>query len=162
MDATITATTIDGSKTASCTVTVTTRVTGVSTDKSTISLKVGDPDAKLNAVISPASATVKDVIWTSSNSNVATVASDGTVHAVAIGTATITVTTVDSAKTAKCVVIVPTPVSAVTISPAALTIMLGQTPVTIKTIITPSTASIKTVSGKAAMKLLRKLVQQEY
>jgi uncharacterized protein YjdB len=102
--ATITATTADGSKTATISVNVAVGVTGVTLDKSTLNLKVGDSDIKLVANTNPSTATNKKVAWKSSNTNVATVDDNGAVHAVAAGTAVITVTTDDGAKTAKCTV----------------------------------------------------------
>jgi len=54
----------------------------------------------LNATIYPANATNKTVSWSSDNTNVATVV-NGVVTAVGVGSATITVSTVDGAKTAE-------------------------------------------------------------
>ena len=108
--ATITVKTQDGNKTATCAVTVNTiQVTGVSMNKSSTSLDIGGTET-LYANISPANATNKNVTWSSSNTSVATVSSDGTVIAVARGTATITVKTADGGKTASCnvTVIIPT------------------------------------------------------
>mgnify|MGYP003294177118 FL=1 len=62
-------------------------------------------DVVATATVAPADATDKSVTWTSDNDAVATVA-DGVVTAVAEGTATITVTTVDGEFTATCVVTV--------------------------------------------------------
>ncbi len=56
--------------------------------------------ANLTATITPSEAK-QDVVWSSSNTSVATV-QNGTVTAVSVGTATITVTTVDGNKTATC------------------------------------------------------------
>lgn len=56
----------------------------------------------LTAVIAPSNATNKNLTWSSSNSSVATVTSAGVVTAVAIGTATITVTTQDGSFTNTC------------------------------------------------------------
>ncbi len=106
--ATITVKTSDGSKTATCKVTVTAptvAVTGVSLNKSTLSLTVGETET-LTATISPSNATNKNVTWSSSNTSVATVSSSGVVTAKAAGTATITVKTVDGNKTATCAVTV--------------------------------------------------------
>lgn len=80
-------------------------VTGVELNKSTLSLDEGDTYT-LTATVAPADATNKAVTWTSSNSGVATVDSNGKVTAVSSGTATITVTTVDGEKTATCAVTV--------------------------------------------------------
>jgi len=65
----------------------------LSVDPEELTLAVGDTET-ITATVSPANATNKDVTWESSDDTVATVA-DGVVTAVAKGTATITVTTVD-------------------------------------------------------------------
>ena len=80
-------------------------VTGVSLNKTTASLEVGE-SAALSATIAPANATNKAVTWKSSNTAVATVDTTGKVTGVAAGTATITVTTKDGSKTATCTVTV--------------------------------------------------------
>ena len=67
-------------------------VEGVSANKSSLTLKVGDTDT-LKAEIEPANAADKAVSWDSSNSAVATVDRNGKVTAIAEGTADITVTT---------------------------------------------------------------------
>ena len=106
--ATITATTKEGNKTATCTVTVTgtsVAVTGVSLDKTTLTLTKGK-SAKLTATVAPANATNKNVTWSSSNQAIATVDSEGDVRAMAVGIASITVTTADGNKTAECKVTV--------------------------------------------------------
>ena len=115
--ATITVTTEDGGKTATCAVTVTTKevkVTGVSLDKTTLTMDV-DNTEKLTATVEPADATDQSVTWKSSNTSVATVSSTGEVTARAKGTTTITVTTKDGAKTATCKVTVTQPVTAIKI-----------------------------------------------
>ncbi len=106
--ATITVTTNDGGKTATCTVKVqaaTVPVTGVSLNKTSLSMTVGDTQT-LTATVTPSNATNKNVSWSSSNTSVATVSSSGVVTAKAAGTATITVKTNDGGKTAKCTVTV--------------------------------------------------------
>ena len=70
-----------------------------------ITLTVGGPSVTLVAIVSPADAKNKDVIWSSSNEAVATV-TNGVVTPVAAGSAVITVTTVDGGKTASCIVVV--------------------------------------------------------
>ncbi len=81
------------------------KVTGVTLNKTTLSLVEGKTE-KLVATVAPANAKVKDVTWTTSNDKFAKVAADGTVTAVKAGKATITVTTKDGNKTAKCEVTV--------------------------------------------------------
>ena len=93
--ATITAT-ADG-KSATCTVTVTAAtvpVTGVTLNKTSTSLYVGDTET-LTATVAPDNATNKAVTWTSSDSAVATVDQNGVVTALARGTAVITATAAD-------------------------------------------------------------------
>lgn len=83
-----------------------THVTGVTLNKSSLSITCGNTDESLSATVAPAEATDNRVSWSSSNTSVATVNEDGHVTAVAVGTATITVTTLDLEKTATCEVTV--------------------------------------------------------
>ena len=112
-NADITVTTKDGSKTAKCTLTVTAKsiaVTGVTLDKSTLSLEVG-ATGNLVATISPENASYKAVSFTSSDEAIATVDDNGLVTAVAAGTADITVESLmDGSKTAVCEVTVQDPI----------------------------------------------------
>ena len=79
-------------------------VTGVSLDKETVALETG-ATATLTATIAPAEASNKNIIWTSSDDNVATVA-DGVVTGVGAGEAVITATTADGSFTDTCTVTV--------------------------------------------------------
>ena len=79
-------------------------VTGVSLP-STASVEVGNT-TQLTATISPSNATNQNVTWSSGNTAVATVASDGTITGVSAGTAVITVTTSDGGYTDTCTVTV--------------------------------------------------------
>ena len=69
------------------------KVEGVSLNVTSVELTEGD-QTTLTATVNPANATNKNVTWTSSDNNVATVA-NGKVTAVKAGTATITVKTED-------------------------------------------------------------------
>ena len=107
--AVISATTVDGSFTATCTVIVTDatlvgRVTGVTLDRSARYMEIGE-EKTLLATVTPSDAIDKSLKWTSSDSSVARV-EDGKVTAVGEGQATITVTTVDGGYTAECVITV--------------------------------------------------------
>ncbi|MBQ2675079.1 MAG: InlB B-repeat-containing protein [Prevotella sp.] len=84
-------------------------VTGVTLNKTYLGLWrfAGPKSEQLIATVSPSNATNKNVTWTSSNSSIAKVDSNGTVTAVSTGQAVITVTTVDGGKTASCNVTVP-------------------------------------------------------
>ena len=104
--ATITVTTTNGAKKASCTVTVpnpVVDVTSVTLDKTAASLRETET-VDLAATVLPANATNKNVTWATSNAAVATV-NAGKVTAVAEGTATITVSS-NNGKTAVCTVTV--------------------------------------------------------
>ena len=80
------------------------KVTGVTLNTETLELFTGG-SATLTATVEPSDAANQNVTWQSDNANVATV-EGGTVTAVSAGTATITVTTEDGAKTATCTVTV--------------------------------------------------------
>ena len=114
--ATITVKTTDGSKTATCAVTVsatTVSVTGVTLNKSTTTIEVGGTET-LTPTVAPAGATNQNVTWSSDNTDIATVDASGKVTGVSAGTATITVTTEDGSKTATCAVTVSATTVAVT------------------------------------------------
>lgn len=117
--ANVTATTADGSFTATCTVNVkvpTVAVGGVTLNSTSANLKVG-ATTTLTATISPANATNKTLTWTSSNEDVAKV-ENGVVTAMGEGTATITVTTADGNFTATCDVTVIQPKATVIVGNA--------------------------------------------
>ncbi len=78
-------------------------VESVTLSSSTLSMKVGETDT-LVALVSPADATNRTVSWSSSNTNVANVSSNGVVTAVAEGSAIITATAGE--KSASCIVTV--------------------------------------------------------
>ncbi len=126
-EATITVTTEDGGKTATCKVTVSDKeikVTGVTLNKTALTLNIGANET-LSATVAPADATNKKVTWKSSDAAVASVDANGKVTGVAAGEATITVTTEDGAKTATCKVTVTIPVTGVTLNKTSTTIAVG-------------------------------------
>lgn len=128
-------------------------VTGVTLDKSTLALQPGT-NATLNATVSPATAANKSLRWTSSNTNVATVDTNGKVTAVANGTAVITVSTVDGGHTAQCTVTVSedTPevvaVENVKLDRSSLTLDVGETEQLTATV-TPENAANKSVRWRS-------------
>ena len=103
---TITATSTDGSGvSAACTVTVTQMVTDIVLSPSTLFLQL-DEFVRLTTTVLPETAANKNVVWSSSNENVATVRS-GRIDAYGYGSAVITCTAADgSGVYAKCVVYV--------------------------------------------------------
>ena len=125
--ANISVTTEDGNHTATCEVTVTVPVTGVTLSQTELPLVKGTT-ATLTATVSPTDATNKKVIWSSNNSSVATL-ENGQVTAMSVGNATITVTTEDGNHTAMCEVVVTAPilVTGVTLSQTQLSLEKGET-----------------------------------
>ena len=83
---------------------VTYKVTGVSLDKGSLTLDVGESEI-LYATVQPDNATIQNVTWSSNKAEVATV-ENGVVTAKGEGKATITVTTEDDSFTATCAVTV--------------------------------------------------------
>ena len=113
---------------ATCEVTVSVPVTGITLSETKLPLLKG-ATAKLTATVSPTDATNKKVRWSSNNTMVATV-ENGTVTAVSAGNATITVTTEDGSHTARCEVVVvtdPVPATGVTLSQTKLSLLKGAT-----------------------------------
>ena len=91
---------------ATCSVTVkkaTVSVTGISLDKSSVTLSVGGIE-QLTATVTPSDATDKTVTWSSNNQNVAMVSSSGMIVGTGIGTAVIIAKTNDGNYNAFCVV----------------------------------------------------------
>jgi formylglycine-generating enzyme required for sulfatase activity len=77
----------------------------VSLNNKTLTLIAGKTET-LVATVSPANAVNKDIIWSSDKPDVVSVDEKGVIHANTVGTAVITVTTVDGQKTANCTVTV--------------------------------------------------------
>ncbi len=122
--ATITAKTEDDLYTATCVITVLKAVEGVSIQQTDISLIVGET-VQLQATIEPADASNLNVIWSSSNSSVVSINSNGLVTAIGNGTAIITITTEDGGYTAMCEVTVTTPVSGILLDITSLELFVG-------------------------------------
>ena len=91
-------------------------VKGVTLDKTTLELTAG-ATGQLIAKLNPEDATDQSVTWSSSNNGVITVDQNGSLKAVAAGTATITVKTTDGGYTATC---------KVTVKPVAVTEVLAE------------------------------------
>ena len=183
--ANITVTTVDGNKTATCMITVlpeeepepepeptpepdpepeVINVESVALNSQNEELKIGETTT-LVATVMPSNATNKKVVWSSDNTNVATV-NNGVVTAVGEGSANIKVTTEDGNKTAVCMITVlpeeepepepePTPepdpepevinVENVTLNSQNEELKIGDT-VTLVATITPSNATNKNVT----------------
>ena len=158
---TITVKTEDGKKTASCVVRVVNPnepviddyidVVGVSLNNTNITLLKGDSYTLL-ATINPSDATNKNVIWTSSNSDVATVDDFGKVTAIKNGSATITVKTKDGGKSMVCHVKVTDtkiPVTGVMLNKKELSLTKGESE-TIKAVLSPNNATNNRVTWSSS------------
>jgi hypothetical protein len=97
---TITVTTEDGGFTDTCLVTVSTASAGIALHPETLSLDVESSGTTLVAIVTPEGVTSDTLIWSSSDTSVATVNEEGEVSPVSEGTAHITVTTADGIFTA--------------------------------------------------------------
>jgi uncharacterized protein YjdB len=117
--ATITVTTADGNKTASSVITVTPiiHVTGVTLDTA-VYIGLGG-SANIIARVAPADAKNKTLSWASSDTSIVKVNASGLISAIALGNATITVTTQDSGRTATSIVHVGTTAKAYNVGDTA-------------------------------------------
>ena len=80
-------------------------VTDITLSNTALTIYVGNT-AQLTATVNPTNATNQGIIWTSSDSTVASVSETGLVTAKKVGTATITATSSDGGKTATCAITV--------------------------------------------------------
>ncbi len=155
-EATITA--ACGDKSATCKVTVSPVLAeSIALDKTELLLTIGTT-AKLTATVLPDDVTDKTIVWTTSDSSVATVDAEGNVTAVSVGEATITATCGDKSATSK-VTVSPVLAESIALDKTELSLVIGSTAkltatvlpddVTDKTIVwTTSDASVSTVDAE--------------
>ena len=136
-----------GDETATCVVTVTPiEVNAITISPEVLTLRVGESDV-LTATVLPENAADKKVTWATSNSNVATV-TEGTVHAMNAGNATITASA--GAKSATCnVTVLEIPVSSVSLNKTTLFMYIGNKE-TLTASISPENATNKTVTWSSS------------
>ena len=148
--ATITAKSNNG-KTASCTVTVNPiQPTGIKATPETSTLYGLNSTVKLSANVMPSNATNKAVTWSSRNTSVATVSSDGTVKAVGYGTTVITAKTVNGL-TSNCTVTVnPIAVTGVSLNKTSLSFTGTGSSQTLTATVSPSNATNKTLTWSSS------------
>lgn len=131
-------------------------VTKVKVTPTKKSITVGET-FRLNTVVSPSNATVKDVLYESSNKKIATVDQKGKVKGVKKGTVMIKVTTLDGNKTASCKVTVQENevpvkeilVTEIVMTPKETTLTEGET-TTLTVLVKPENASNKNVTWKSS------------
>jgi glucose/arabinose dehydrogenase len=114
--ATITATSLDGDFKATCTILCTIPVTGV-TVSPPIAIVPIDSIKYITATVAPVDASDKNVVWSSSNPEAASVNANGMVTGLFPGAATITAKTTDGNFIASSIITVPTISSTFTVFP---------------------------------------------
>ncbi len=127
-------------------------VTGVTLDRTSLSMTAGSVSEALTETVLPSNASNKAVTWTSSNASVATV-SNGIVTPKAAGTTVITVKTNDGNYTATCNVTVSSqiiPVTGVTLNKNSTTLGVGGATETLTATVSPSNATYKGVSWNSS------------
>lgn len=125
-------------------------VTGVTLNKSSLSMTVGKTET-LTATVTPTNATNKTVNWTSSDATVASV-SNGTITAKKAGSVTIVATTADGGKVAYCTVSVTdasVAVTSVTLNKTTASLNVGET-VSLTPTVAPANATDKAVSWSSS------------
>ena len=149
-NAIITAKTADGSNlSATCAITVKQLATSISLNKTSETLYMGNT-LQLIATVYPSTTSDKSVSWSSSNTAVATVSSDGLVTPKSTGTATITVRTEDGSNlTAQCIVTVKQYATSITLSETDISINTGNT-FQLSATVLPSTTSNPSVTWSSS------------
>ena len=109
---------------AVCTINVVTNVTGISLDSNKLSLRKGET-YQFVATLLPEGASDPGLEWTSSNTDVATVNSQGVVKAIAGGSTVITAKT-PNGKLATCSVTVSSPVTGVSLDREEIVLNINQ------------------------------------
>ena len=117
-------------KTDTITITVTNPANGITLNKTTLALTKGSNET-LTATVDPTDAD-GTVTWSSNNTSVATVDSNGKVTAVAKGSATITASI--GGKSAECVVTVTNPANGITLNKTELDLTKGSNETLIATV----------------------------
>ncbi|MBQ9990940.1 MAG: Ig-like domain-containing protein [Lachnospiraceae bacterium] len=126
------------------------RVTGISLEETTLYLGTGNR-YQLTAVIEPADAPNQTLVWTSSDPQVAEVASDGTITAKEPGKTTITVISQDTGVKASCrVTVAIIPVSSFTLNMMEIEGEAGEEHFLEATRILPENASDKSIQWKSS------------
>ncbi|MDO5394888.1 MAG: Ig-like domain-containing protein [Bacteroidales bacterium] len=119
-------------------------VASISLDRTAVSLAVGNT-VTLKATVLPVTAKLKDVQWSSTNPEVATVdEKSGIVTAHKPGSATIIARTVDGGYTASCQISVIIPVSTITLNSASEAAYIGET-LTLAATVHPENATDKSL-----------------
>lgn len=130
--ATITVTTEDGNYSASCDIQTYIAVTGIRLNKNSLNLNI-DESETLIATILPENATNKNIIWSSSNENIATI-ENGKIIPVGAGNTRIQATTEDGNYSAYCNVTIIIPTSGITLNKNSLLLNVNNSEQLIATV----------------------------
>jgi len=113
---------------ASCKIVVTSLVTGITLNTTDLTVNINTTFSFSDFVIAPEDATNKSVVFTSSNPEILSVsAKNNTLNAVGVGSAVLTVTTVDGDFSASCIVNVIVPVQSIHFADPSVIIFIGET-----------------------------------
>ena len=144
----ISVTTADNELTEYCTVNVISPLKSLALNANNVKLEKGT-GKRLFVFYNPSDSTETDVVWSSSDDDVASVDNYGNVKANNPGTATITVTSVDTNKTATCIVSVFIPVENVVLDQENLTLAKGSEK-RLQATVSPSNATDKSIEWKSS------------
>lgn len=125
-------------------------IESIQLDKSSITLKIGDSE-RLYATVLPSEASDKTIIWSSADSNIATV-TDGVVTAVNIGETTVIATSKDGRVSSECIIsVIPEeiPVTSVSLDRTTLEMEIGDE-VRLNVSISPENATNKDVKWSSS------------
>ena len=158
-NATIRATTNDGSGlSASCIVTVIRLVSTIELSQTSITIYNGQTET-ITATVYPSTANNTGIIWTSSNTSVAKVSTNGVVTGIAQGSTTITATAKDgSGVSASCSVEVKQYISGISLSKSSISLNEGQTETLIATV-SPNNANNQTLTWNSSDESVAKVDQ---
>lgn len=132
-------------------------IESIKLDKSSITLKIGDSE-RLYATVLPSEASDKTIIWSSADSNIATV-TDGVITAVNIGETTVIATSKDGRVSSECIIsvipeeipVIPEeiPVTSVSLDRTTLEMEIGDE-VRLNVSISPENATNKDVKWSSS------------
>lgn len=151
----ITVTTEEGGFTDVCHVEVVSMIKNITLDKQNVKLNVGESTV-ISASIDPADATDKTVIWSSSDTKVATVDAEGEVTALRRGNCTITAASANGVS-ASCEVEVYSPVTGVKVEQSAMDVYVGDR-IILKAQVLPADANNTIVSWSSSNAAVAKVV----
>lgn len=136
----------DGKYSSVCSVTVKPiAVEKVTLNKKKLEITIGQ-SSSLTATLTPDNATDKTVLWSSDDTDIANVDSDGRITAIGVGTAYISAATRDGSKKDTCeVTVVGIPVDEVSLDKTSAELMTGQT-LKLRAIISPEDATDQSIS----------------